>query len=336
MQAPAGNFNFECSDLDSQNQSFAERMATISSQTPKPLKSRTSSVDSKTASEISVGGITLTNSNSKKFDPWNAVNLQNSPSRAPILKSSNLSMQSIDIPITMNDQKSKPIGKPKSLKLQSDHASIPIAKVVSVKNEKPTIPMAKAMSARIVKSDSPSASSKSKPTQFKSDPALEEHGRKIHMATAVTMENRLKTKSSKSSEKSSSSEKVFEEKVYEPVSIDELENHIQDLNIPSDLEQLLMPLPPSITNSSQDLSIISHPNIANHKQFGLIGHANKEKIYLNTAVPFCMVAVGVQGAGKSHSLATIIENCTINCEPFIRAPKPISTIIFHYDQGLCR
>ena len=34
-------------------------------------------------------------------------------------------------------------------------------------------------------------------------------------------------------------------------------------------------------------------------------------VFLNTHEPFCMVAVGVQGGGKSHTLASVLEGCLI-------------------------
>eukprot|EP00124_Ichthyophonus_hoferi_P002351 Ihof_evm5s156 gene=Ihof_evmTU5s156 len=57
----------------------------------------------------------------------------------------------------------------------------------------------------------------------------------------------------------------------------------------------------------------------------------RKLIFLNTHEPFCAVAVGVQGSGKSHSLLTIIENCMLNCPPVTSVPTPTSTLVFHYD-----
>lgn len=36
-----------------------------------------------------------------------------------------------------------------------------------------------------------------------------------------------------------------------------------------------------------------------------------ERIYLNTTNPFAMVAVGLQGSGKSHTIASIVEACML-------------------------
>eukprot|EP00271_Cylindrocystis_brebissonii_P003582 TRINITY_DN1470_c0_g1_i1.p1 TRINITY_DN1470_c0_g1~~TRINITY_DN1470_c0_g1_i1.p1 ORF type:complete len:444 (-),score=34.47 TRINITY_DN1470_c0_g1_i1:423-1688(-) len=57
----------------------------------------------------------------------------------------------------------------------------------------------------------------------------------------------------------------------------------------------------------------------------------QQPVFLNTSVPFCAVTVGVQGSGKSHSVASIIENCTLQCSPVTNTTSPCATIIFHYD-----
>jgi hypothetical protein len=58
--------------------------------------------------------------------------------------------------------------------------------------------------------------------------------------------------------------------------------------------------------------------------------------FLNTHEPFCFATVGVQGAGKSHTLACVIEACLI---PFpdldvVRLQAPMSAVVFHYDQSV--
>jgi hypothetical protein len=47
-------------------------------------------------------------------------------------------------------------------------------------------------------------------------------------------------------------------------------------------------------------------------------------VYLNTHEPFCLAAVGVQGAGKSHTLACILESCLLRfpLEGVSRLKKP--------------
>ncbi|RKO88975.1 hypothetical protein BDK51DRAFT_24173 [Blyttiomyces helicus] len=77
---------------------------------------------------------------------------------------------------------------------------------------------------------------------------------------------------------------------------------------------------------------------ATHKHFpqlhhGLLGQSalTGEPVYLNTDAPFCLVAVGVQGAGKSHSVSTVIENCMLDVPRITHADKPCATLVFHYD-----
>ena len=55
--------------------------------------------------------------------------------------------------------------------------------------------------------------------------------------------------------------------------------------------------------------------------------------YLNTHEPFCFVTVGVQGAGKSHTLACALEGCLV---PFrqmdvVRLEAPMTSLVLHYD-----
>ena len=58
-------------------------------------------------------------------------------------------------------------------------------------------------------------------------------------------------------------------------------------------------------------------------------------MYLNTNEPFCLVTVGVQGGGKSHTLATILEGCLIPFPEgdFCRLKAPMSTLVLHYDES---
>ena len=83
-------------------------------------------------------------------------------------------------------------------------------------------------------------------------------------------------------------------------------------------------------------------------EFGLLGKLsnrhiptnNHTPIYLNVHDPFCFVTVGVQGSGKSHSLAVIVENCVLrstdevcNTDGTLRLHTPMSSLVFHYDQN---
>ena len=61
---------------------------------------------------------------------------------------------------------------------------------------------------------------------------------------------------------------------------------------------------------------------------------NKNQIYLNTHEPFCMVTVGVQGAGKSHTTAAVLEGCLIQHDllsDVIKLRKPMAALVLHYD-----
>ena len=64
---------------------------------------------------------------------------------------------------------------------------------------------------------------------------------------------------------------------------------------------------------------------------------NDLQVYLNTDVPFAALTVGVQGAGKSHTLSSIIECCMLPeinwSRDIIRLALPMTTLMFHYDQN---
>lgn len=67
-------------------------------------------------------------------------------------------------------------------------------------------------------------------------------------------------------------------------------------------------------------------------EYGLIGHtADGLKLALNVHDPFCLVTFGVQGAGKSHTLGVILENCLLSFPDLSQVDAPICTLILHYD-----
>lgn len=60
-----------------------------------------------------------------------------------------------------------------------------------------------------------------------------------------------------------------------------------------------------------------------------------EPVYLNTHEPFCLATIGVQGAGKSHTLACILESCLLSFAPehISKLKKPMTALVLHYDQN---
>ena len=60
-----------------------------------------------------------------------------------------------------------------------------------------------------------------------------------------------------------------------------------------------------------------------------------EPIYLNTHQPFCLATIGVQGAGKSHTLSCVLESCLLYNAPqeAIRLKNPMTALVLHYDQS---
>jgi hypothetical protein len=65
-------------------------------------------------------------------------------------------------------------------------------------------------------------------------------------------------------------------------------------------------------------------------QYGLLGSYEKKRILLNTNIPFSAFVCGVQGSGKSHTTACILENALIPSPQLGRLERPLSASIFSY------
>jgi hypothetical protein len=65
-------------------------------------------------------------------------------------------------------------------------------------------------------------------------------------------------------------------------------------------------------------------------QYGLLGTHNKEKLFLNTNIPFSAFICGVQGSGKSHTVSCILENVLIPSDSLGRLDSPLSALVFSY------
>lgn len=63
--------------------------------------------------------------------------------------------------------------------------------------------------------------------------------------------------------------------------------------------------------------------------------SDSRAIYLNTHEPFCLATVGVQGAGKSHTLACVLESCLLSFtkENITKLQKPMTALVLHFDQN---
>jgi hypothetical protein len=73
-------------------------------------------------------------------------------------------------------------------------------------------------------------------------------------------------------------------------------------------------------------------------ELGLLGHlldseGHQSQLYINVSDPFCMIAVGVQGAGKSHTTACILEACLLPFPPVSCVRQPMAVMVCHYDQS---
>ena len=71
-------------------------------------------------------------------------------------------------------------------------------------------------------------------------------------------------------------------------------------------------------------------------RYSLQSDETEQDLYLHTHIPFCMAAIGVQGAGKSHTLGCFLESCllsntVLSNNKIIRLQKPMTTLVLHYD-----
>jgi len=73
-------------------------------------------------------------------------------------------------------------------------------------------------------------------------------------------------------------------------------------------------------------------------QYGLLARDISEnvapdgdaRVFYNVAAPSSVFICGSQGSGKSHTLATLLENCLVKSEANV-LPRPLSGLVFHYD-----
>lgn len=63
------------------------------------------------------------------------------------------------------------------------------------------------------------------------------------------------------------------------------------------------------------------------------GKVADSRVFLNTHQPFCLVAVGVQGGGKSHTMACVLEACLLPCPhaDVVHLQAPMAALVLHYD-----
>lgn len=85
---------------------------------------------------------------------------------------------------------------------------------------------------------------------------------------------------------------------------------------------------------------------ASDAQYGLFGQVvslhskqtteapSDKRIYMNSSAPFSALLCGVQGAGKSHTLATMLENLLIpNFKPIGSLEDAMSALVLHFGEG---
>lgn len=66
-------------------------------------------------------------------------------------------------------------------------------------------------------------------------------------------------------------------------------------------------------------------------QRGLLGVSGDERVYVNLNTPSSSVVCGVQGSGKSHTVACILENALIVDEGIGTLSHPLAALVFNFD-----
>ncbi|EIM79532.1 uncharacterized protein STEHIDRAFT_163570 [Stereum hirsutum FP-91666 SS1] len=93
---------------------------------------------------------------------------------------------------------------------------------------------------------------------------------------------------------------------------------------------------PLFTNEA--LNVIGTTVLPQRAVYGNVLHSLQEpspltKLYVNTNAPFSAVVCGLQGSGKSHSTAVLLEGCLIQDRRLGTLPVPLCGLLFHFDSA---
>ncbi|EIW82443.1 hypothetical protein CONPUDRAFT_123376 [Coniophora puteana RWD-64-598 SS2] len=96
---------------------------------------------------------------------------------------------------------------------------------------------------------------------------------------------------------------------------------------------------------TREAYVSSHQDVAN-MQYGVLGKTlsirdkthhltiRDPRLYVNTNAPFSAVVCGVQGSGKSHTVAVLLENMLISSYRQIGTlRRPLSGLVLHFGEG---
>ena len=106
----------------------------------------------------------------------------------------------------------------------------------------------------------------------------------------------------------------------------------EDDNDGLDLRSLLFTEDP-LESHARGYSISCESKVS-FQEYGLIGklaHPSDRNVYLNVHEPISIIAVGLQGAGKSHTLSCVMESCLIPVRSITRLTQAMTTLVLHYD-----
>ncbi|KAI8633509.1 hypothetical protein F5Y19DRAFT_413913 [Xylariaceae sp. FL1651] len=87
----------------------------------------------------------------------------------------------------------------------------------------------------------------------------------------------------------------------------------------------------SLATSPSDLPFSQYALIAGDTESLQKTPVKDPRIFYNVATPSSIFICGSQGSGKSHTLSCILENCLIQSDKLGCLPRPLTGIVFHYD-----
>ncbi|KAK2873632.1 hypothetical protein FQN49_002221 [Arthroderma sp. PD_2] len=119
-----------------------------------------------------------------------------------------------------------------------------------------------------------------------------------------------------------------------------LEKQVQFLNLSDDKNQSTDDQPPLYPHEAVLLSpVLESLSYKLPPQFALLGHqpskrsaAFDPRVMLNTNIPFSAFICGLQGSGKSHTTACMIENCTLSLPALGPLNQPLSTLVLNFNE----
>ncbi len=120
----------------------------------------------------------------------------------------------------------------------------------------------------------------------------------------------------------------------------ETQKEQQDISKPVEVikssENIVLPLPPEIETDDTPQTELTYDIMLGVQsptpQYGILGETSGHKVALDLNQTHTISLFGVQGAGKSYTLGSIVEMACMPISNINILPNPLATVIFHYSQ----